>query len=67
MSKMKSTLAATLLALVFAFPALAGSIGSPGGSPPPPPPPPTVEEGGSIGSPGSPVLVDILLALLGLL
>jgi len=77
MSKIKSTLAATLLALVFAFPAAAGNIGSPAEFPPPPPPP--ANEGGNIGSPASPVpgdvssaglsspvLVDILIAVLSL-
>ncbi len=55
MSKMKSTLAATLLTLVFAFPSMGGNIGSPGGTPPPPPPPTTTIEGGTNGLPGSPV------------
>jgi hypothetical protein len=79
MSKMKSTLAATLLTLVFAVPALGGNIGSPGGTPTPPPPPPLTESG-NIGSPGSPdpvgansaplsskLLVDILTGLLYLI
>ena len=62
MSKMKSTLAATLLTLVLAVPALAGNIGSPGGTPPPPAPPPTsrmrkhrfawLTSAGELGSPG---------------
>ncbi|MCM3902095.1 MAG: hypothetical protein ND866_10345 [Pyrinomonadaceae bacterium] len=77
MSRMKSTLAATLLTLVLAVPALAGNIGSPGGTPPPPAPPPSTC--GNIGSPGSaalgnlvspglnPTLVEILLAVLSLI
>jgi hypothetical protein len=74
MSKMKSTLAATLLTLVFAFPTLGGNIGSPGSTPPPPPP--SSEEGGNPGAEApadmssaalsSPVIVDILIALLSL-
>jgi hypothetical protein len=80
MSTMKSTLAATLLTVVFAVPALGGNIGSPGGTPTPPPPPPPLTESGNIGSPGLPapvdansvplssqVLVDILTGLLFLL
>jgi hypothetical protein len=51
--KVKSTLAATLLTLVFAVPSLGGNIGSPGGTPPPPT---TV---GNIGSPGSSMSTDI--------
>ena len=77
MSKMKSTLAATLLTLVFAFPTVGGNIGSPGGSPPPPPP---TSDGGELGSQAqpqpldvsgntlsSPMVVDLLIALLSLI
>jgi hypothetical protein len=81
MSKMKSTLAAMSLTLVLAVPALAGNIGTPGGTPPPPPPP-TVN--GNIGTPGaipppppeptsegpctpgSELLIDILIAVFSL-
>lgn len=78
MSKMKSTLAATVLTLVLTAPALAGNIGTPGATPPPPPPPPAAESG-NIGTPGSPTLgnmssaasssptlVDILIAVFSL-
>lgn len=61
MSKMKSTLAATFLTLVLTIPALAGVIGSPGGTPPPPPPPDT---SGNISTPD--FAVNIYLALLSL-
>jgi hypothetical protein len=77
MSKLKSTLAATLLTLVLAFPSLGGVIGSPGGTPPPPPPPPIAE---TICSPGllgpgetdtsglvTTSLIDILMAVLSLI
>jgi hypothetical protein len=81
MSKMKSTLGASFLTLVLTVPALAGNIGSPGGTPPPPPPPPpalstTCGNSGSPGSsaqanPGSPelqsALVDLLLTVLFLI
>lgn len=77
MSKLKSTLAATLLTLVLAFPALGGVIGSPGGTPPPPPPPPIAETTCSPGSlvPGetntsglvTTSLIDILMAALSLI
>ncbi|CAN5789185.1 hypothetical protein BH18ACI4_BH18ACI4_15100 [soil metagenome] len=72
MSKMKSTLAATVLTVVLAVPALASDIDTPGGTPPPPPPTTT---SGNIGSPGvsapgnigSPGLFDILIAVLSLI
>jgi hypothetical protein len=77
MSKMKSTLAATLLTLVFAFPTVGGIINSPGSTPPPPPP--TSTQDGGTGSPGSQlsndlnsddlssaVIVDILTAVLAM-
>ncbi|MFN2510378.1 MAG: hypothetical protein ABR568_02910 [Pyrinomonadaceae bacterium] len=76
MSKMKSTLAATFLTLVLAFPSLGGVIGSPGGTPPPPPPPPITETNsagsvlpGETGTPGlvTSSLVDILMAVLSLI
>jgi hypothetical protein len=81
MSKMKSPLAAILLTLVFAFPTVGGNIGSPGGSGPPPPPPTSDGELGSTGQPqpidlagnagpqglSSPLIVDILMALLSVL
>jgi hypothetical protein len=74
MSKMKSTLAVTLLTLVFALPGLGGNAGTPGGTPPPPPPPvegsegsPTSQGPGNmdpIGAISPLTLVDILLAVL---
>jgi hypothetical protein len=77
MTKMKSTLTATFLTLVLAVPALAGNIGTPGGTPPPPPPPPACEETSSPSSPAfggmdtlglsSPELIDILIAVLSLI
>jgi hypothetical protein len=76
MSKIKSILAATFLTLVFAVPALAGNIGSPGYTPPPPPPDSceTIDSTsstapGEIGAPELeyPVLVDILMAVLSLI
>ncbi len=77
MSEMKSTLAATFLTLVLAFPTLGGVIGSPGGTPPPPPPPPVTETTsspssivpGETGTPGLVTysLVDILMAVLSLI
>jgi hypothetical protein len=76
MTKMKSTLTATFLTLVLAVPALAGNIGTPGGTPPPPPPP-ACEETNSPSSPASgemgtlrlssPTLIDILIAVLSLI
>ncbi|MCM3873889.1 MAG: hypothetical protein ND895_24635 [Pyrinomonadaceae bacterium] len=78
MSKMKSTLAATVLTLVLAVPTFAGVIQTPGGTPPPPPPPTTEEEGGTPGTPSSQsaqalnsdlsseMLIDILIAVLSL-
>jgi hypothetical protein len=76
MTKMKSTLTATFLTLVLAVPALAGNIGTPGGTPPPPPPP-ACEETTSPSSPtfggmdtlglSSPGLIDILMAVLSLI
>jgi hypothetical protein len=62
MKKLKSTLAATLLSLALTITASAGNISSPGVTDPPPPPPSSAE--GNISSPGSPVLVEILLAVL---
>lgn len=80
MSRIKSTLGATFLTLILAVPALAGNIGTPGGTPPPPPPPTT---SGNIGTPGgipppppppttsgiisTPGLIDILIAMLSLI
>lgn len=61
MKKLKSTLAATLLSLALTITASAGNISSPGVTDPPPPPP---NEEGNISSPGSPEIVQILLALL---
>jgi hypothetical protein len=63
MSKMKSKLAATFLTLVLTVPAVAGNIGTPGGTPPPPPPTECVSDV----SASSPVLVNILIALLSLI
>ncbi|HET6645693.1 MAG TPA: hypothetical protein VFP47_16640 [Pyrinomonadaceae bacterium] len=69
MSKIKATLAATLLTVVLTVPALAGNIGSPGATPPPPPPP-AIEE--TTGLPGgldsgnlcSPELINLLFTVL---
>ena len=62
MKKLKSTLAATLLSLALTITASAGNISSPGVTDPPPPPSPTAD--GNISSPGSPVLIEILWAVL---
>lgn len=76
MSKMKPTMAATLLTLVLAIPVLAGNIGSPGGTPPPPPPPPTIEnmcpatpptQGASGSAEMRSRLVDIVIAVLSMI
>jgi len=61
MSKLKSTLAATILTLVLTVPAIAEDIGGTEIPDPPPPPPPVT---GQIGTPGCPI--DIYLALLSL-
>jgi hypothetical protein len=72
MSKMKSTLAATLLTLVLAVPAFSGNIDTPSGSTPPPPPPPVAEISASVPNSSVPgdasglgtTIVDVLLAVL---
>jgi len=61
MSKMKSTLAATVITLILTVPALAGNIGTPGCTPPPP----TACE--SVVSASSTGLVNILIAVLSLI
>lgn len=69
MSKLKTTLAATFLTVVLTVPALAGNIGSPGGTVPPPPPPAPEEttglpDGPDSGNLCSPDLINLLFTVL---